>query len=180
MLAAWTADNHGTLAPDRIATIETVRLLNRYRTFDTDDDLLLRTSYISLLPVVQALSLVDFTTEAHGSVKAAEEAAKMGNHPRLTRRAHVFVWAYGLDSRTAKFGVAVGIAGIMVVLIQVVFGFIDRRSRGSLTQLLVSALEHKRNRNPYSTGGDRRIVARTHFRIEGPTKNARMYSFLKV
>jgi hypothetical protein len=52
MLAAWTADNHSTLAPDRTATIETVRILNRYRTFDTDDDLLLRASYISLLPVV--------------------------------------------------------------------------------------------------------------------------------
>lgn len=182
MLAAWTADNHGSLAPDRTATIETVRALNSFRTVDpTNEDqtglLYERLDYISLLPVVQALSMVDFTTEAHGSVDAAKKAADPTRHPRLTRRAHIFVWAYGLDSRTSKFGVTVVIAGILVVLAQVVFGFIDRRKNGSLTQLLVSALNHIHTRDVNNAEGDERTVARTRFRVQGPTKNARKYEF---
>lgn len=180
MLAAWTADNNGTLASDRTATLETVRILNRYRTFDVDTALLLRANYISLLPVVQALSMVDFTTKTHGSVKAAEEAAKTGNHPRLTRRAHIYVWAYGVDSRTAKFGVTVVFLGIIIVLIQVVLGFVDRRKCGSLMQLLVSALEHVDTRNFNSTGGDERRVARTRFRVDGPMEGVRKYLFSQV
>jgi hypothetical protein len=125
MLAAWTVDNHGVLLPDRTATIETVRTLNHFRTVDVEDtkqfDLLSdRLDYLSLLPVVQALSLIDFTTKAHGSVKAARQAAKESGQPHLTRRAHIFVWAYGLDSRTARVGVTVGIVGIVIVLMQVV------------------------------------------------------------
>jgi hypothetical protein len=154
MLAAWTADDYGTLAPNRTATMKIVRILNRLRTLVTDDNVdasLLRASYISLLPVIQALSLVEFTTEAHGSEKAAEEAARTGNHPRLTRRARIYVWAYGLDSRTARFGINVSIAGILVVLIQVVFGFIDRGKCGSLAQFLVSALERVNTRDTNSS-----------------------------
>lgn len=76
MLAAWTVENHGILPPDRTTTIETVRTLNRARNVDLDDREQLRfigdrLSYLPLLPVVQALSLIDFTSESHGSVKAA-------------------------------------------------------------------------------------------------------------
>lgn len=177
MLAAWTVDNHGILPSDRTATIETVRTLDRYRVLnlsDTDQFHILsdRLNYISLLPVVQALSLIDFTSKAHGSVKAARQAAKEPSQPHLTRRAHIFVWAYGLDSRTAKIGTAVVIVGIVVVLVQVVLGFVDRRRRVSLMQLIVAALEHVPTGEVRGVGAREDEVARTRFRVHGSGKGA--------
>jgi hypothetical protein len=171
MLAAWTVDNNGVLPPDRTATVETVRTLNRFRTVDVDDTeqfnlLSDRLDYLSLLPVVQALSLIDFTTKAHGSVQAARQVAKESGQPHLTRRAHIFVWAYGLDSRTAKIGVTVGIVGILIVLMQVVFGFVDSRRPGSLTQLLVAALEHVPTGEFIGVGAREDGMARTPFRMQ--------------
>ena len=185
MLAAWTVDNHGVLLPDRAATIETVRTLNRFRTVDVEDtkqfDLLSdRLDYLSLLPVVQALSLIDFTTKAHGSVKAARQAAKKSSQPHLTRRAHIFVWAYGLDSRTAKIGVTVGIIGIIIVLIQVVLGFVDRRRPGGLTQLLMTALEHVPEGEFKGVGAKENSVARTRFCVQETTEGAGGRIFKRV
>lgn len=177
MLAAWTVDNHGILLPDRTATIETVHTLNRFRVLDLSDKgqyniMSNRLDYISLLPVVQALSLIDFTSKAHGSVKAARRAAKENVQPHLTRRAHIFVWAYGLDSRTAKIGTAVGIVGIVVVLVQVVLGFVDRRRQVSLMQLIVAALEHVPTGEVRVAGAKGDEVARTRFRVQGSGKGA--------
>lgn len=174
MLAAWTVDNHGILPPDRTTTIETVRTLNRARNLDVNDaeQVIDRLSYISLLPVVQALSLIDFTSKAHGSVKAARQAAKESRQPHLTRRVHIFVWAYGLDSRTAKIGTAVGIVGIVVVLVQVVLGFVDRRRQVSLMQLIVAALEHVPTSEVRGVGVRGDEVARTRFRVQGSGKGA--------
>lgn len=89
-------------------------------------------------------------------MKAARQAAKENTQPHLTRRAHIFVWAYGLDSRTAKIGTAVGIVGIAVVLVQVVLGFVDRRRQVSLMQLIVAALEHVLTGEVRGVGGLRR------------------------
>ena len=185
MLVAWTVDNHGVLAPDRTITTEIVRILNRFRVLDMDDadqyDFLTdRMDNLSLLPVVQALSLVDFTTKAHGSVKAARQASKASGQPQLTRRAHIFVWAYGLDSRTAKIGTAVGIIGVIVVLLQVVLGFADRRRTGSLRQLIVAALEHVPTGDLDGVAAEEHETTRTRFCVQETTGSAGGYLFKRA
>jgi hypothetical protein len=150
MLAAWTVDNKGTLAPNRTATTEALRTMKRFSTStesggeDEDTSGLFRhLSYISLLPVTQALSMIDYNTTSHGTTKAALAfAIRREDCPHLARTARMYVWAYGLNSRTSYFGATVAILGTLVVLLQIWLGFKDRTKGPSLEQLLLAALEY--------------------------------------
>lgn len=171
ILAAWTADHNGTLKPNRTATKEVLQTMKRFSSFDPNDelwdtvDLLHHLSYISLLPVAQALSMIDYNTTAHSSTKAAiAEGERDRTRPQLTRSASMYVWAYGVNSRTSKWGVAVAFIGIAIVLAQTVVGFVDRRKAPSLDQLLVAALEYL-PRDDFEQGVGRRgdEAAKRHF-----------------
>lgn len=168
MLAAWTANNNGTLAPNRTSTMQAVRTMNRLRLNDTiglDYPL----GYVSLLPIIQTLSLVDYTTQ--------DDGVDNSDHPKLTRNAKMYVWAYGLGSRTSKLGLAVASFGIVVVLIQVVLGFVDRRKYRSPTQLLVAALEHVPAGEFRGIEHNEAKVAKMRFRVQGTAASAGRYSF---
>ncbi|KAM0721113.1 hypothetical protein Q7P37_003399 [Cladosporium fusiforme] len=170
MLAAWTVDRNGTMAPNRSAAINVVRTLDRLRLNDTVG-LEGQLGYVTLLPVIQALSLVDYTTEFHGATDAAR--------PRLWRNAHMYVWAYGLESRTSKLGVVVAFLGVAVVLVQVVLGVVDRRKYRSPTQLLVAALEHAPSGEFKDVEHDEVKVASMRFRVHGTRGTAGKYLFHK-
>jgi hypothetical protein len=161
MLAAWTVDNNGTLAPNRTATTEVLRTMERLSTFIESGgeeggdalDLVRHLSYISLLPVTQALSMIDYNTTSHGTTKAALAfASRETDCPHLARTARIYVWAYGLNSRTSYFGATVAILGILVVLLQVWLGFKDRTKEPSLEQLLLAALEYVQKENTRAIG----------------------------
>lgn len=114
---------------------------------------------------MQTLSLIDYTTtEATGPINSRiEEKA----HPYLRRNAKMWVWAYGMTSRTAIMGATVAIAGVLIVLIQFVLGFVDRRRYRSATQLLVAALEHapQGEFNGMEHAHDEEGVARVRFNV---------------
>jgi hypothetical protein len=176
MLAAWTVDEYGTLKPNRTATKEVLQTMGRLNSYDPDDktidlmDLVSHRSYISLLPITQALSMIDYNTTAHNSTKAAiaiAQAALDPAHPHLTRRARLYAWAYGINGRTSRWGAAVAIIGILIVLAQTALGFVDRRKPPSLDQLLVAALEYV-PRDDFSQGAGRHDdeVAKVHFLVQ--------------
>jgi hypothetical protein len=147
MLAAWTVDQYGTTKSNRTATKEVLRTMQRLSSSDIDDefpDLIdHHLSYISLLPIAEALSMVYYNTTAHSSTKAAiARAARDPTHPHLTRRARLYVWAYGINGRTSTWGAAVACIGIVIVLAQTLLGFVDRRKPPGLDELLVAALEY--------------------------------------
>lgn len=141
LLAAWSADQNGILNMDRASTSLLVNatgelwLANNYSlpsTWYLDQLWLIRN-----LPISQTMSIVDFTTAPAPPAMSADPA-----HPLLHRNARIYVWAYGLSSRTSKVGAAVAILGTIVVLIQFALGLVDRRKCRSLVQLLIAALEH--------------------------------------
>jgi hypothetical protein len=166
MLAAWTVDEHGTLKPNRTATKEVLQTMHLFSDPDPDSGFA-DPSYISLLPITQALSMIDYNTIAHGSTKAAiAQAALDPAHPHLTRRARLYAWAYGITGRTSRWGAAVAIIGILIVLVQTALGFVDRRKPPSLDQLLVAALEYV-PKDDFSQGVGRHDdeVEKVHFLV---------------
>ncbi|PPJ58459.1 hypothetical protein CBER1_08336 [Cercospora berteroae] len=85
------------------------------------------------IPVIQTLSLAGWST---GDVRH-------DGSMKLTLEAHIYVWAYGFDSKTAKLGGAVAITGCVIACLQFVGGFLQRRRRRTLSQVLVAALAHR-------------------------------------
>lgn len=172
MLAAWTVDNNGTMSPNRTSAMQAVRTMNRLRLNDTAG-LDYPLGYVSLLPIIQTLSLIDYTTVPR--IGGVTDQA----HPLLARNAKMYVWAYGLSSRSSKLGLVVAFLGILVVLVQVVLGFVDRRKYRSPTQLLVAALEHVPADEFKDVQHNEAKVARMRFRVQATRANAGRFSFRK-
>lgn len=177
VLAAWSVDNGGALNPDRTATVEMVKSMagmmqDQTRAFTN-------IHYMVLLPVFETLSLIDFTTETSLASGWSSVDAN-ANYPVLTRNARLYVWAYGLGSRTSKLGVVVVLLGVVVVLAQLVLGFIDRRRYRSPTQLLVAALEHTPSNEFANVEHDEAKMAKMRFHVQGTMTTAGKYVFKKM
>ena len=171
VLAAWAVDNGGILYADRTATIEVLRIMRYVRGSEEYSS-----NYMALLPIMQTLSLIDFTTEDVSTVSSTDDA----RHPILTRKARLYVWAYGFSSRTSKLGLVVVILGIIVVLVHFVLGFIDRRTYKSPTELLVAALEYRPSNEFKEVGDEEARVVSMRFRVQDTLNNAGRYSFKKT
>ena len=131
--------------------------------------------YVALVPVLHALSMVD-----HSTVKVDDPAAvanKDPGRPLLTRHARLYVWAFGIGSRTSWLGAIVSIIGCIVVVAQVILGFTDRRRYRSPTQLLVAALEHAPRGEFANKGHDEKELARVRFHIQDDDNNTGKFSF---
>jgi hypothetical protein len=177
VLAAWSVDNGGVLNADRTAAIEMVQ--NMAGMLQKKNQSYFDMNYMILLPVVETLSLIDFTTKkSHTSVASSGNANTQ--YPILARNARLYVWAYGLGSRTSKLGVVVVLLGVVVVLAQLVLGFIDRRKYRSPTQLLVAALEHTPSNEFADVEHDETKVARMRFHVQGTMTTAGKYVFKKM
>jgi hypothetical protein len=177
ILAAWSVDNGGALNPDRTAAIEMVKSMAGL--MQQESQAYVNINYMILLPVVETLSLIDFTTEK-GLTSGAPAANVNAGYPILTRNAKLYVWAYGLGSRTSKLGVVVALLGVVVVLAQLVLGFIDRRKYRSPTQLLVAALEHTPSNEFANVEHDEAKVAKMRFHVQGTMTTAGKYVFRKM
>ena len=80
VLAAWSVDNGSYLDPDRVATVEMLRTVNDgYSATNASLD------YRALIPVIQTLSLIDFTTENFSDLSSTSDV----RHPILTRNARL-------------------------------------------------------------------------------------------
>lgn len=177
LLAAWTVDNNGTVYQSRTAAIQMVQGLDALMPGNNGTNL--SVPYMALLPVIQTLTLIDFTTDEVAEPDLLHRDAD-SRHPLLTRNARLFVWAYGFQSRTSKLGLVVVLAGVTVVLGQLVLGFADRRKYRSPTQLLVAALEHAPSSEFKEVEHNEARVASMRFHVQGTMTNAGKYSFKKM
>jgi hypothetical protein len=129
--------------------------------------------YVSFLPIMHTLSMIDHsTTPVPEGTKTTDE-----DHPVLVRNGRMYVWAYGLGSRTSYLGAAVAIAGVLVVVWQFFLGFIDRRRYRSPTQLVVAALEHCPRGEFEGKQHDEKAMARVRFHIKDDGSHTGKFSF---
>ena len=115
--------------------------------------------YISFL---QSLSMVSFDK---ANLTTPNKDAKDPDHPTMHYWAMVHVWAYGLDSRTSKFGVAVASLGGVIVIASTLLGLLVRRRQRSLTELIVAAIEHQHRGELDHANGDGEVAARFRYKI---------------
>ena len=115
--------------------------------------------YFSFL---QSLSMVSFDK---ANFTTPGKDPKDSKHPTLHYWAMVHVWAYGLDSRTSKFGVAVASLGGVIVIASTLLGLLVRRRQRSLTELIVAAIEHQHRGELDHANGDGEIAARFRYKI---------------
>jgi hypothetical protein len=178
LLAAWSVDNKGILYPAHTTAIQMVWALEAQMkggSFSDDSSL----AYMMLLPIIQALTLIDFTTEELFDSRLSSQQVD-ARHPILTRNAKLFVWAYGSQSRTSKLGLVVVLAVVVVVMGQAVLGFVDRREYRSPAQLLVAALEHAPSNEFKEVEHNEAWVASMRFQVQGSMDNVGKFSFKKV
>ena len=124
--------------------------------------------YFSFL---QSLSMVSFDK---ANFTTPHKDPKDPAHPTLHYWAMVHVWAYGLDSRTSKFGVAVASLGGLIVLASTLLGLLVRRRQRSLTELIVAAIEHQHRGELDHANGDGEIAAKFRYKIHEDRTDGRV------
>ena len=143
MLAAWSTQPDGTVDGHRPMAQQINGLLPRViGPWDYSDWTYDQTEFYFLhaYTLAQSLSMVNYIYEnatAPGGTLKVDAA-----HPLLSRYATVRVWAYGLNSRTSRLGVAVVFAGCACVLVRLILGFVMRAHNQSSVEMFVAALEH--------------------------------------
>lgn len=164
-IAAWSADLNGLIRANRSSTLSILEAFDTLWETDyyTSADPLYWSypfiDYIGLLPIIQTLSLLEFTMD--NTTKTKPDA----DHPQFHRNARINVWAYGISSRTSWLGVVVAALGVLVVVFQTLLGVIDRRPYRSPTELLVAALEHSPSEEFRGKSHDEQAIARTPFTV---------------
>ncbi|KAK6396629.1 hypothetical protein LTR65_008527 [Meristemomyces frigidus] len=184
-LAAWSVDNGGTLASNRSATTFLHKIMqdildrSLYDPDHTSAFEYINAEYqaVTSLPVLETLSMIEYVTLNTTAKKVTQAMIEDETTPTLYRNANMYVWAYGMSSRTAYLGVLVAILGCMVVLTQFVLGLVSRRRYRSPTQLLVAALEHAPKGEFDGREHNEAEMARVRFHIRDAANTAGKFSF---
>jgi hypothetical protein len=184
ILAAWSANNNTVSALHHLTGKFLVDTLSTLLTDTPDDDDKLIQALMVLLPITQTLSLIDYdtapittTTSSSSSSKQPTAAADSATNPPLLRSARLYVWAYGIGSRTGVLGVVVTTLGIAVTVLQFVLSMWNRRPFHSTTKLVVAALEHFPQEEFREKEQDECAAARTRFHISDNHHSAGKLTF---
>ncbi|MCJ1268466.1 hypothetical protein MMC22_008354 [Lobaria immixta] len=138
LLAGWSVDRNGTVEGTRIAARTMIQLLKQALSDDADHLNLTSLSFMDGVAADQGLSMIGYNL-SDGNLSPD------AHHPVLTTSVKIYVWAYGLQSRTSVLGMVVLIIGILCVLLRVLMAIAGQSgysSPRSLARLLVAALEH--------------------------------------
>lgn len=186
-LAAWSVDNGGSLPANRSTTIMLLRVMQDLLdgslydddTMPTTEDTNYEYGAVTYLPILQTLSMIEYETTNTTIVGKITKAMTDGRRqqPVLYRNANMYVWAYGMSSRTAYLGVLVALLGSLVVLTQFFMGLVYRRRYRSPTQLLVAALEHAPKGEFDGREHDEEEMARVRFHVRDAAHTAGKFSF---
>ncbi|KAK5134276.1 hypothetical protein LTR08_006820 [Meristemomyces frigidus] len=178
-LAAWSVDNGGTLPANRTVATDLLNVMQSIldNTINDDADMYYQLMAITAIPMLQTLSLVDYEITDYNTDKITKALLDDKTHPVLYRNANMYVWAYGISSRTAYLGLAVTILGCAVVLTQFVLGLVTRKRYRSPTQLLVAALEHAPKGEFDGREHDEPEMARVRFHMQDASHTAGKLSF---
>jgi hypothetical protein len=136
VLAAFAANQNESLAQDHPAPLQIAAFLQG----QSPGAQFTQQATISVLSTLQAMSLVTYS--ATDPVTDPNRGNPEAEQPTLANYATIFVWAYGTDSRTSKLGVAVALAGLLVVIARTLLGFLRYTTQRSPVELIVAALEH--------------------------------------
>jgi hypothetical protein len=167
ILAAWGVDGDGGRIPANrtiAQMLHSVFYRQQYGVnihgFDRDDDDDWSSALLTVLylPIAQALSLMDWNTN-----HTTPEDSYYYDHLWLS--ANMYVWAYGFDSKSARLGGAVAIAGCIIAFLQCAYGLMHRRKHRSLTQIVLAALAHRPLDDFADVGDELRAQSGAHFSI---------------
>jgi hypothetical protein len=179
LLAGWSVGHGGTLLANRTTTNLLLDVMSGLLANPDEGSALglgdgdFKIDYVSFLPIMHTLSMIDHsTTPVPEGTRTTDE-----DRPVLLRNGRMYVWAYGLGSRTSYLGAAVAIAGALVVVWQFFLGFIDRRRYRSPTQLVVAALEHSPRGEFEGKQHDEKAMARVRFHIKDDSSHTGKFSF---
>ncbi|KAL8990891.1 MAG: hypothetical protein Q9169_008004 [Polycauliona sp. 2 TL-2023] len=145
-LAAWSVDYDADLDGERQIVKELSRVLPA--TFDEGFETLegIEFTFLHFYALGQALSMVNHHTYAppsDPSTASAKQADKDPAHPIFRTYATIHVWAYGLEGRTSKLGVAVVVLGAVCVLARFLIGLCTGVQERSTVEVLAAAFEHR-------------------------------------
>lgn len=186
LLYAWGTNAGQISSVNRGAALELANVMYNFWTADyyqhsnplsKTNDVNALVDTVAMVPIMQMLSLMDYETH---EIQPGEKASSSNQYPRLKVNTRVYVWQYGMNSRTGYLGVFVAICGCIVVVVQFVLGFVDRRKYRSGAQLLVAALEYKYNADFAGMPHDERAVAKVRYRLEDADYMAGRFKFYKV
>lgn len=145
-LAAWSANQNDT-SRAKIAQSITDFLPSAWETTDPSVNLnhALRAATFWLMhfySVAQSVSMVKYN---YRNISANDSASISSDKRVLYKYALRHVWAYGLDSRSSKFAVAVVIMGVVCTVLRlcVGFGYRYRRDAYAPVDFLAAALKHR-------------------------------------
>lgn len=139
ILAGWSVNQNGTVDGTRSAARTMIQLLKQALRDDVDHLNLTTLSFMDGVAADLGLSMIGYSIS--DGILAPD-----ARHPALTACVKIYVWAYGLQSRTSVLGVAVLMVGILCVLLRMVMAILGQggySSPRSLGRLLLAALEHE-------------------------------------
>jgi hypothetical protein len=131
-LVGWVVDRGATIAVDqpRAQVLENFLTLGEIGAWGFN--------YFQITTSAQILSLIDYVTEAPSADHSPTPLL-----PILSHSIRVYVYAYNLQSGTSILGVVVAIAGILIVLIKMLFGVIVYTKKRDALEFLEIALEQE-------------------------------------
>ncbi|KAL9612034.1 MAG: hypothetical protein Q9167_003360 [Letrouitia subvulpina] len=136
LLAAWSVDEFGTIPFSRSVSSTVVRGLrdigNNESMALVDMELFVIQSYF------QSLSMVTYDFYNGSETRQHDESARSLSHCR-----QIYVWTFGLHSRTARLGIVVVSIGVVVCLLQVTLSLIRPPHQRSFTELLAAAMSYQ-------------------------------------
>ncbi|EMC95232.1 hypothetical protein BAUCODRAFT_532353 [Baudoinia panamericana UAMH 10762] len=162
-LATWSVDEKGHLPANRTTTLTLLNLFDSWWNGNTGD--LTAFNYngayaaMSWMPILQQLSMIDY------EVTYTAPAGQTAKTAPMYRNARIYVWSYGMGSRTSYLGGTVAVIGIVVVLAQSAMAFVWRKETRSLTALLIAALAHSPQNEFAGKEQDEVQCARVRFRL---------------
>ncbi|KAM3421420.1 hypothetical protein BST61_g1814 [Cercospora zeina] len=169
-LATWTVDSEGTIPANRSTALLGLTFtqspgIGIRVSADTGDYNILQQGLQSSLQYM--LTMIDYTVDPAPQTidKLARENT---DHPLISFKSRYYTWAYSMSSRTSNFAAAIAIMGMIVAIVTTFFAGIDtEHPYRSLTDILISALEHMPDRSREFRDGEmtREEAARVRYKV---------------
>ncbi|MCJ1475653.1 hypothetical protein MMC13_004316 [Lambiella insularis] len=154
MLAALSVSPNGTIPASRNVAKDlnaAMKTLADPNSSHAAVDIATETYMITtMLWSAQAMSMVPYNYTA----PTVPDSRSDVTHPVLQRNARIYVWAYGLGTRTSYLGVFVSCLGIICVLVRTVIVAVTSHRQRSTVELVVSTMEHRPTGEEFEGLGD--------------------------
>jgi hypothetical protein len=149
ILAAWSINANEDVQPNRDSSAnvqDSVVFVQNYlaESAGTEadfDDWVAQWYYCSIYTLLQAASLVAFTSTPTQSLQSTSQHPDQ--QPVLWVNVYRQAWGFGIDSRTSKLGITIVVLGSLVVLARTALLLITRERGRSTTELMATALKHR-------------------------------------